>query len=219
MSIQTTSEKLNALQSHSKLLVNQKFEWAETLGFETRNKYQILTEVGLPFAYAAEQGKGVFGFLFRQMLGHWRRYEIRFFTPLRELFLVANHPFRWFFHRLEVRTAEGQYLGAIQKRFSVLSRRFDIENEMGAVILEMRAPFWKPWTFPFFHLDREQAVIRKRWSGLLSEAFTDRDNFRIEFNAPELRNAERALILVAAVFFDILFFEKKNTGVVDVVDP
>jgi uncharacterized protein YxjI len=190
-------------------LVRQKFEWAESIGYETRNKYQILREDGVPFAYAAEQGQGVLGILLRQFFGHWRRYDLHFFTPTREPMLVAHHPFRFFFHRLEIFTPDGRPLGAIQKRFSLLSKRFDVENESGSTILEVRSPIWKPWTFSFQHLDREQAVIRKRWSGIFSETFSDRDNFLIEFLTGEMRANERALILAAALFIDMMYFEKK----------
>jgi hypothetical protein len=200
---------LDSLQNHSQLSVTQKFEWGELLGFETRNKFQILQEDGTAFAYAAEQNKGLLSGILRQIFGHWRSFEIHFFSPLREPFLVARHPFRWFFSRIEVRSPDGRYLGAIQKRFSVFSKAIDVENEVGATILEVRSPFWRPWRFPFVHLDKEKAVVCKRWSGAISEIFTDRDNFLVQFLDPQLPAAERALVLAAAIFIDLLYFEKK----------
>ena len=104
------------------VLVHQVHELGEWLGFETRNKYQILDEKKVPIAYAAEQQKGIFGFLLRQYLGHWRKFDVHFFTADRQVLMVAHHPFRWFIERIEVFDANKKLLGAIQKRFSILSK-------------------------------------------------------------------------------------------------
>jgi uncharacterized protein YxjI len=53
------------------------------------------------------------------------------------------------------------------------------------------------------------AEIQKKWSGILSEAFTDRDNFRVEFTSRALSEEERVLVMAAAVFVDLLYFESK----------
>jgi hypothetical protein len=207
-----SSQPLESLIKVSHLLVRQKFEHWELLGVECRNKYEILHEDGTPFAFAAEVKKGAFDFLSRQILGHRRDYQIHFFTPFKEVFLIGHHPFRWFFQIMEIRTPQGLVLGTIRWRFSLLSKHLQIEGPSGNTIFETRAPMWKPWTFLFSHLDREVASVKKRWSGVFSEILTDRDNFRIDFLAPELASSERALVLAAAVFIDLLYFEKKSGG-------
>lgn len=111
--------------------IRQMHELGELLGFETRNKYQISNEEGLLMGFAAKQQKGLFGFLFRQYLGHWRSFDIHFFDSNRNLVMVAHHPFRWFFERIEVRYQDGRGIGAIQKRFAFFNKRFDVENERG----------------------------------------------------------------------------------------
>lgn len=198
------------LKNHPSLLVSQKFEWLESLGLETRNKYQFRLPDETPVAYAAEKSRGVLAHISRQIFGHLRSFEIEFFSTTGELLLNAHHPWCLLFPRLEVRTAEGHLLGAIQKRFSLLSKRLDVEDENGSVIFQAHAPMWKPWTFTLTHQSREFAIIQKRWSGFLSEMFTDRDNFLIQFHAEDLRPSERALILAAAVLIDLIFFETKN---------
>jgi hypothetical protein len=192
------------------LQVQQRRELAELFGFETRNKYSIETERGELLAYAAEQQRGILGFLLRQFLGHWRRFEIHFFDRNRRPLFRAVHPFRWIFARLEVVTPEGERLGALQQRFSILSKRFDVEGPLGEVFLQVRSPVWRIWTFPFTAGDgRERAVIEKRWSGLLREAFTDGDRFRIRLVDSELTPEERALLLAAGIFIDLRYFEAK----------
>lgn len=202
----STPVKLTGL---NKLFVRQVHEIAELLGFETRNKYSITDEQGHQIGFAAEQQKGLLGFLFRQFLGHWRTFEVHFFTPQRQLFLIGYHPFRWYFERIEVRTPQGKLTGALQKRFSILTKRFDVENEFGHVVLQVSSPVWRIWTFPFFNHGREVARVQKKWSGLLSEGFTDKDNFLVEYLDPSLSDEIRQLIMSSAVFIDLLYFERK----------
>lgn len=192
------------------LLIHQVHELGEWLGFETRNKYQIMNDKKVIIGYAAEQQKGILGFIFRQYLGHWRKFDVHFFTPDRELALIGHHPFRWFFERIEVKDADGKPIGAIQKRFSILTKRFDIENERGLTIMEVSSPIWKLWTFTFMFRGKRIAEIKKKWSGLFLEGFTDKDNFIVEFVSMTLTESEKALIMASSVFIDLLYFERKK---------
>jgi uncharacterized protein YxjI len=195
---------------HKQLVVRQRHEIAELFGYETRNKYEILDTEGGQIAFAAEQNKGIFNFLFRQYFGHWRKFDVNFFTPQRELFLVAHHPFRFFFERIEVRDAMGIYLGAIQKRWAFLSKKFDLEDDQGRVFLEVSSPFWRLWTFTFKLQGKVKALVKKKWSGILFEAFTDKDTFLIEFMDPTLNEPSRRVVLASAIFIDLSYFERKG---------
>lgn len=201
---------LEKILNSPKLFVKQVFEISEIIGFETRNKYRICDETGRDLFYAAEQQKGLFGFLFRQFLGHWRTFEIHFFSMDRKEVLIAVHPFRWFFQKLEVRTPQGKNIGAIERRFSILSKRFEVQNSQGQVTLEVSSPIWRIWSFPFKRQGRELAKVSKKWSGFGSEILTDRDNFLVEYSDPSLNLDDRTLVMVAAVYIDLLFFEKKD---------
>jgi len=202
------SEMLGIVQQSSELMVVQRRELAELFGFETRNKYSIEVN-GAPFAFAAEQGKGGLAFLARMFLGHWRPFEIHFFDNARKLVLRAVHPFRFFFQRLEVYGADGRVLGAIQQRWSFFSKTFDVSDATGRVILHVSSPLWRPWTFAFERDGQELARVEKKWTGALTEIFTDADRFRILFQSPQLGLDERALVLAAALFIDLQYFEQK----------
>ena len=198
------------LIDQKKLSIRQRTELGEVaLGFEGRNKYEILDTDERPLGFAAEQGKGFLGWFFRQALGHWRSFEIHVFDAARSLAIVARHPFRFLFQRLEVTDASGRVLGAIQQRFGILRKRFDILGPEERLRFQMSSPIWKIWTFPIYRDGREVAVIRKRWSGLLKEALTDADNFTVDFEADDLGEDDRALVLCSALFVDLLYFEKK----------
>jgi uncharacterized protein YxjI len=200
----------SALLSSSSLVIRQKRELAELLGFESRNKYEIMNEQGSVLGYAAEQNKGFLGMLFRQFLGHWRRFEVFIFDNQKQQIAIAKQPFRFFFQRLEIRLPNDQPIGALQQRFAIFRKRFDIVDADGKLIFEMSSPFFRIWTFKFFDLSgTEIARIEKKWSGLFSEVFTDRDNFRLQFGSPGLSGKHRYLLIAAAIFIDLNYFEKK----------
>lgn len=202
------TQALAPIQNTTEIMVVQKKELVELLGFETRNKYSI--EVNdMPFAFAAEQGKGGLDVFARLFLGHWRTFEIHFFDTARNLAFRAIHPFRFFFQRLSIVAADGRPIGAIQQRFSIFSKRFDVLDASDNVLLTVSSPLWRPWTFAFERQGVELARIEKKWSGALREVFTDADRFRILLPRPELRLEERLLVLAAAVFVDLQYFEAK----------
>lgn len=192
------------------VLVHQVHELGELFGFETRNKYQILNAEQNIIGYAAEQQKGIFGFLLRQYLGHWRKFDVHFFTSDRQLAFIGSHPFRWFFQRIEVKDPSGRILGAVQQRFSIFTKRFDIENSKGVVIMEVASPIWKIWTFNFMAQGQQVAQVLKQWSGIFTEGFTDKDNFMIQFTSPKLSDEEKTIVMASAVFIDLLYFENKQ---------
>lgn len=199
---------LRSIEHASEIHVVQRKELFELFGFETRNKYSIEAD-GVPVAFAAEQGKGGLALLSRMFLGHYRTFELHFFDQARNLLVRAVHPFRWFLQRLEVLDQTGWSLGVIQQRFALFYKSFDVLDPSGQVLLRVRSPLFRPWTFELVRFDQVVARIEKKWSGVLTEMFLDADRFRILFLSPSLSREERVLILVAAVFVDLMYFEKK----------
>lgn len=200
------------INDHQKLFVKQVFEIAEIIGFETRNKYRVCDEGGRDLMYAAEQQKGFLGILMRQFFGHWRSFDIHFFDMNRQQVMTGTHPFRWFFQCLEVRTRDGRFIGKIERRWGIFNKKFDVHDAMGRIVLEVSSPFWRIWTFPFKRGPNERARVSKKWSGLGYELFTDRDTFLVEFLDRNLMMEERSLILAAAIYIDLMYFEKKGDG-------
>lgn len=199
------------LSNYTQIFVKQKRELAELLGFETRNKYEIYDSQKNLIGFAAEQQKGILGILLRQLLGHWRSFELHFFDAQRQHVLVSKHPFRWIFQEFEIVTAQGVTIGTVKQRFGIFKKKFDVHNERGEVIYQMRSGFFSFWTFPFFNTRGEEAaLIQKKWSGALKEIFMDADNFSVEFKSSTLSENERLVILACSVFTDLQYFEHKS---------
>ena len=109
----------------------------------------------------------------------------------------------------EVKTAEGERLGAIQRRWAWLRRIYVVEDAVGQVVANIFGPILRPWTFELRVGEQVQGTITKRWSGLLKEAFTDADNFGVDMGTlgdPQLK----ALAFAATVLIDVVHFERSK---------
>jgi hypothetical protein len=205
----STSRLMDRLVDTDVLVVRQKFEMAELVGLETRNKYAVEDGRGVQLAWLAESGRSLGALVFRSFLGHWRPFTIDVYLPDRAVGARLVHPFRFWLQRLEVVGDNGRLLGALEQRFTFFSRQFDIWGPDGELIATAVGPFWRPWTFRLSRAGIDIAVVRKQWGGLLSEAFTDKDVFGVEIIDAPMSGRERLMLLAAAVFVDLMYFERK----------
>lgn len=193
----------------NRLTVRQRKNWTEIItSLDAKNQYEVYDEAGNPVFHVAEARSS---FLARLFLRSARPFhsEVRDLTTGQPL-LALDRPFRFIFHRLEVRTPDGRLLGALQKRWTWFRRKYTVEGPDGQEVATLFGPFWRPWTFKILVPGRAEPVgmIQKRWSGLLKEAFTDADNFGIEFGEvadPRLR----AVLFAATVLIDVVHFEQR----------
>jgi uncharacterized protein YxjI len=197
-------------ESYQRLTVRQRKKWMEILlSFEMRNAYDVFDETQRPVLHVREEGAGFLSFLKRVFLGPFRPFTASVTDPSRsEVWMQLRRPFRFIFHRLEVHGADGALVGAIQKKWSWVRRIYDVEDGMGQVVAELFGPILKPWTFEIRLRGQARGAIRKRWSGLGKELFTDADNFGVE-----LANLDRdlkVLAFAATVLIDVVHFERSK---------
>jgi uncharacterized protein YxjI len=210
---------LNDLSNYPHLLIRQKRELVELLGVESKNCYEILgvaSPTGIEnsehsqqfLATAAEKGEGILNVIMRQFLRHWRTFSIEVKTKDGEV-LVCKHPFRFYFSRLEIEQ-DGVPIGVVERKFSILSKKFTIFDGRGRELMDVKSPIWRIWTFPYTKNGREVARVQKKWTGALKEMFLDADTFHVEFLDSSLPPNERLTILFSALYIDLMFFEQNN---------
>ena len=197
------------LADHKRILIRQKKEWGEILtGFETRNRYVLMTEAGDELGFAAEEGGGMGKAIGRQMLGAARACKIHIYNADGDAVGHGDKPFRWFFYEMAC-FEDGQQIGRIQRRFRLLGRRFTIYDANDQEILTVDSPFFKIWTFNVLAGQKHVAKISKKWSGLLKEAFTDADTFGVEFQRDTHPDVKK-LLVIATFLVDFCCFENNN---------
>jgi len=197
-------EKIESLEA---LVIRQRKEWSEILtGFEARNRYEIMDTSG-QMLYTAAELEG--SFWTRVLLKAIRPFTIYIMEQGGRRVLILDRPFTFYFHRLEILDPNRRILGTIQRRFSILRRKYSVLDDLGMEIFQLYGPILHPWTFIIRIGDREVGKITKKWSGLLKEAFTKADNFGITF--PTGIDLIRKSLLLGAVFLiDFVHFERTS---------
>lgn len=195
---------------YHRLTVRQRKRWTEILlSLEMRNQYDVYDQTQRPVLHVREEGAGFLSFLKRVLLGPSRPFDASVSDPSEaEVWLRLSRPFRFVFHRLEVREPGGALVGAVQKKWSWVRRIYHLENGRGEVVAELFGPILKPWTFELRVRGQARGAIRKRWSGWGKELFTDADDFGVELANldPDLK----VLAFAATVLVDVVHFERSK---------
>ncbi len=200
---------MERLSSISSLVISQQKEWGEILSsFETKNRYTVSDVSGNRLYLAAEEAGST---LLRWFLKALRPFTIAVLTEDGQVVLRVMRPFRFYFHRAEVVDSQGQSLGVIERRFSVLRRIYSVLDSSGEEVFQLFGPMLHPWTFEIRNDGVEYGKITKKWSGLLKEGFTDADNFGVMFPA-EWDVELKALFLGAVFLIDFVHFENKGNS-------
>ena len=189
------------------------------IGWEGANKYEILDESGAQIGFAAEQRKGIFSTIVRNILKYRRPITLRVWDRDKNLVYTAKRPFFFFFSDMKVQDASGKLVGDIKTRFGVLKRKYDLVNSNGVVTARIESPRWRLWTF--FISDRSGASageISKKWGGALKEVFSDTDNFALDLSKRQWADDEKTLLLFATMSIDLDFFEENSSSVLSLFD-
>ena len=197
---------MDGLSSINGLVVSQQKEWGEILsGFETKNRYTISDTSGRRLYHAAEEAGSM---LLRWFLKALRPFTIAVLAEDGQVVMRIKRPFRFYFHRAEIIDSQGQSLGVIERRFSILRRIYSVLDGSGQEAFELFGPILHPWTFQIKKNDVEYGKITKKWSGLLKEGMTDTNNFSVMFPA-EWDAKLKALFMGAVFLIDFVHFENK----------
>jgi len=206
---------LEKLQQLSSLVVSQKVELFEALVdfYETRNKYTVLDGAGRMLFLAIEQpsAKGMGEWGRRQLLKSRRPFNMLVMTEDAQTAIRIVRPFRLYYQRVDIFDAKGRRLGAVEKQFSLLRRIYSVYDVSGREKYRLFGPLLKPWTFKIRDNSREYGEIVKKWSGLTKEAWTDADNFGIQFPA-QWDIKLKAVFLGAVFLIDYVHFEDNFEG-------
>lgn len=201
-----------SLLRHPGFTIKQRREGFELLGVETPNAYDILGMDGRRVLRVAEREGGFWGIVGRQLGGHGAaQFELDVVDERGTPVLHLSHPPRFFLQRIEVRSGRGRLLGWFEQCFTLADRKFHVHDAYGRVLFTASAGLFSSRTFPFVRpTGRRVATLKKEWSGLASEMFTDADDFRLVFESQSLGPDERALLLAAAIFIDLTWFEQNG---------
>jgi hypothetical protein len=196
-----------------RLYIEQHYRhWWEILtNLEQRNEYSVTTGDGRLAGWIVEQGQGLAAGLLRVVAGSHRPFEVAVMTTEKEQVLEFGRRFFFLFSDMEVKLPNGRRIGRVRRRFALLARVYDLEDQYGNVFARISSPLFKIWTFPVIDsAGRQAAMIAKKWSGLGREYFTDADNFGVDFGGARWTPEQKAVVFAATIAIDFDFFENNQ---------
>ncbi|XP_066537555.1 phospholipid scramblase 1-like [Hoplias malabaricus] len=211
---------LEYLTQIDQLLIHQKVELAEVvLGWETNNKYVVKNSLGQQVFYVAEETDCCT----RQFCGPMRSFVLHVQDNMGQEVMSISRPYRCSscfcpccLQELEVQAPPGNPIGYVIQNWHLFLPKFTIQNEQREGVLKIKGPFCAckccaDVNFEVLSLDETANVgrISKQWTGLVQEAFTDADNFGINFPI-DLDVKIKALLFGACFLIDFMFFEYKQ---------
>ena len=195
------------LTAHSELIIRQEVEQIEIFtGFESANRYSILTPDGNQLLYAYEDS----GDMSRQFMGTHRPLSIHIVDNSRQPVLEASRDFFWMLSHLRVDDPAGRRIGTLNRRLG-FGRKFDLVDGNDRFIAQITSGMFQAFTFTAKDSNgNELGRVTKQWSGFGREMFTDADTFQVQYTEGSTAHDFRAMLLASAFAIDLDFFESKG---------
>ncbi|XP_039707517.1 phospholipid scramblase 1-like isoform X1 [Pteropus medius] len=219
---------LEYLSQIDQILIHQQVELLEVLiGFETNNKYEIKNSLGQRIYFAAEDTDCCT----RNCCGASRPFTMRILDNMGREVMTLERPLRCTscccpccLQEIEIHAPPGVPIGYVTQNWHPCLPKFTVQNERREDVLKIVGPCvvcscCADIDFEIKSIDEENVVgkISKQWTGFVREAFTDADNFGIQFPI-DLDVKMKAVMLGACFLIDFMFFEtsggkEQRTGV------
>ncbi|XP_048363063.1 phospholipid scramblase 1-like [Sphaerodactylus townsendi] len=212
---------LEYLSQIDQILIHQQLELLEVItGFETANKYEIKNTLGQRVYFAAEEND----FCTMNCCGPSRPFTLKIFDNLGQPVIEVTRPLRCSccccpccLQELEVYAPLGTPVGYVKQLWDPCLPKFTIQNESREDIFKIIGPCivcscCEDINFEVKSADEKTSIgrISKQWTGYVREAFTDADNFGIQF--PQDLDVKMKAVMIGACFLiDFMFFEQGHS--------
>uniref|UniRef100_A0A1B6KSJ6 Phospholipid scramblase n=1 Tax=Graphocephala atropunctata TaxID=36148 RepID=A0A1B6KSJ6_9HEMI len=204
-----------------KLTVHQKEELFEILvGYETTNKYAILNSLGQGIYCAFENSNCCS----RNFFGHFRPFTMKVLDITKAEVIRIKRRLACesclcpcYLQKVEIFAPPKKLIGSVHQTCSVIFPSFVVKNEKNVKVFRIKGPcctyrICKDVEFKVISEDgqKEIGAISKAFSGVLKEAFTDADHFKVSFPL-DLDVKLKATLIGALVLIDYMYYENTKT--------
>ena len=191
------------------IIVQQDMEGANILlGIDSANNYNVFGVTGHKLGTVSEESGGAGGFLLRQILNSSRACKLNIFDTQGQKIGEANKPFRLFFSEMVASYGDAEVGRA--KRVSLFTRNYTI-SVGGQTQFSISSSLFQFKRFKFDVIRNGMVVasIQKKYEGFMKMAFTQADNFSIQFFDKDLTLEERYALFATLFLIDFDVFEQK----------
>lgn len=208
---------LEYLNQIDQILIHQQVELLEVFtGFETNNKFEIKNSLGQMVYVAVEDTDCCT----RNCCEASRPFTLRILDHLGQEVMTLERPLRCSsccfpccLQEIEIQAPPGVPIGYVTQTWHPCLPKLTLQNDKKENVLKVLGPCvactcCTDIDFEIKSLDEVSRIgkISKQWSGCVKEAFTDSDNFGIQFPL-DLDVKMKAVTLGACFLIDYMFFE------------
>ena len=188
-----TDRKMSILKEHS-LFVKEK-------AFRFFNQYEIFDSSNRKIGHVQEARK-----FLKKLIG---KFELDFYDGER-IVVRAKKPFSIIRPKVYIYDANDVFLGYFVKKIIAFRPRFYVYDANDVQIGMLEGDFIG-WNFAL-HDKKEQMVVdvNKKFAGILKEAFTTADSYRMHFM--ESKTVDRRIALAVPFMVDILLKERRRSS-------
>jgi len=192
------------------IIVQQEVELTNVLiGVDMGNRYAIYGTNGEKLGLASEIQGGVGGFLLRQIFNNARACTVQIYDPQGQEIGQAKKPFKFIYSEMGAFDGDTE-IGRARRR-TWIGRNYTIS--VGGVEKFAISSSLFQWKNIKFDITRDGVVvatIAKKFEGFLKMAFTQADNFSIQFHDKNLTAEERFTLFTTLFLIDYDVFEQQN---------
>ncbi len=177
------------------------------VGIDSSNRYNLFGETGQKLGTVKEISGGAGGFLMRQIFQSARPCKLNILDTQDQLIGEMQKPFRFFFSEMTANYNDAE-VGRV-KRVGFVRRNYMISvGGQNQFTIQSSLFQWKRFNFDIVRNGIVVASIIKKYEGLIKMAFTQADNFSIQFVDKNLTLEERYTLFAALFLIDFDVFEQ-----------
>ena len=194
------------------IIVQQATEMSNVLlGIDTANKYDVFAPTGNKLGSVAEVGGGAGGFILRQLFNNARACKLQIFDIQGMEIGLINKPFKLIYSEMAAVASYQETMGEVgrAKRMSFFNRNYSITIG-GQHQFSIQSSLFQFRRFKF-DVTRNGIVVAsivKKFEGFMKMAFTQADNFSIQFFDKNLTLEERYTLFATLFLIDYDVFEQ-----------
>ena len=112
-----------------------------------------------------------------------------------------------------VESPRGERMGSVQRKFTLIKRRYDLSDAAGRVFASAIGSIMDRGKFALIDgAGQQRGEISKQFAGYMQEV-AEAHRFKIDFMKSAWTNAQKALILIAAIFIDFDVFQNRENKI------
>jgi len=205
--------QLQQMLMQDAIIVQQAIEMGNVLlGIEGSNKYDVFGPTGHKLGAVAEVSGGAGGFILRQIFNSARACKLQIFDMQGQEIGLIDKPFRFIFSEMVAIGKNTEGMGEVGrvKRVGLIARNYTI-SVGGVNQFSIKSSLFQFGRIKF-DVTRNGIVvasIAKKYEGFMKMAFTQADNFSIQFFDKNLTLEERYSLFATLFLIDFNVFEQR----------